>query len=62
LEGGRSVIFGAQYRRASFPRPEFWKEDLDNIVTIGVSTVKLWSVWSWAERHPEGFISLTWTT
>ena len=52
---GDSVIFGTQYYRAPFPRRELWEKDLDNIVAIGMNTVKLWSVWSWTERDPGKF-------
>jgi beta-galactosidase GanA len=49
------MIFGTQYYRAPFPRREFWEKDLDNILAIGMNTVKLWSVWSWTEREPGKF-------
>ena len=49
------MIFGTQYYRAPFPRRGFWEKDLDNILAIGMNTVKLWSVWSWTEREPGKF-------
>jgi beta-galactosidase GanA len=49
------VIFGTQYYRAPYPRRGLCEKDLDNILAIGMNTVKLWSVWSWTEREPGRF-------
>ena len=49
------MIYGSQYYRPPFPYRGCWENDLDNMVSLGFNTVKLWAVWNWIEREPGVF-------
>ena len=38
------MIYGSQYYRPPFPYRGCWENDLDNMVSLGFNTVKLWAV------------------